>query len=373
MKGFCKSYSICNHSYKKSYKNAVLVWGLLLTIVLCTACNRDLPAVQDLTEARQDSAEAPIEIVISHSQNVDTPEAAAAKAMQDTLTELLGDRAKVTLYADYQLGSAREQMEAMQLGRVHITIQPASVVSQFVSDVKVLTMPYVFSADTAQVQEVLNGPLGDELLGRIASGSDAPVYQGLGLWLGGYKLFTFHGDDHKQIQSPADFCGLTIAVPEAPVLRAQYQRWGAEPMAAEPIALYSMLAQRIADGTEATAVQIVSNHLHEVQCNMVQAYHSAEVYTVLVNHTWFAALPETIQQAIIAAEEVGKETLYQTLAEQEAVCIERIRQVEGMRYTVLEEEELTVWKSSVQPLYTEQLSGSAWQMNYVERLRKCFT
>ncbi len=350
--------------------------SILAAALLCSACTSNLPAVQNIT---QNTTEQPmttpqsVEIIISHSQNIGTPEDLAAVAMQNKLQEVLGDAAEVILYADYQLGSAREQLEAMQLGRIHITIQSVSYVSQFVDDLKVLTLPYLFPADAQAVMDVLDGPLETELLERIGMEGNAPVFKGLGLWFGGEKLFTFHGDDHKHIQSPADFCGLSIAVPDTPVLKAQYQHWGAVPVETDAIALYSTLAQRVADGSEVTAQQIATNYLYEVQHNIVQAHHSTELYAVLTNAPWFDRLSPDVQNAIIEAEAYGKEQFYKALAEQEPMYMDTICQAEGVRYEILDEKEIAIFKTMAEPIYTEQLSGSQWQIDYVRRLRQCFT
>jgi len=349
---------------------------LFLAVLLLSGCHTELPAVQNINKdiaASQSTTPAAIEIVLSHSRSIGSPEDRAACAMRDKLQELLDEQAEVMLYADYQLGSAQEQLEAVQLGRVHITIQPVSAVSRYADDLKVFALPYLFSANEKEVIDVLDGPLAQEALDRIGMEQGEPAFKGLGLWFGGYKLFTFHGDENKHIHSPADFQGLTIATPDTPLLKAQYQHWGAEPIPIDAIALYSTLAQHIADGSEATVSQIAESYLYEVQHNIVQAYHSAEIYTVVVNRQWYEAQPADVQNAIIEAEAYGKEQLYQALDEQEAAYIDIIRQVEGMRYEELDENAIKHFKASTEPIYTEQLAGSPWQMDYVERIQKCFT
>ncbi len=344
-----------------------------MVALCCTACANDMPAVQHITEQQTQTTSQAIEIIISHSQNEHTPEDLAARAMRDKLQELLGDSAEIILYADYQLGSAEEQLEALELGRIDITIQSTSYVSQLIDDLKVFTLPYVFSTDAQEIIAVLDGPLEQEALERISQECGEPIFKGLGLWFGGYKLFTFHGLDGKRVHSPADFCGLSIAIPDASILKAQYLHWGANPVVIEDIARYSALTQRIADGSEATISQIISNYLYEVQHNIVQAYHGVEVYTVLTNAQWFSALPINMQEAIVEAEVYAKEKMYEALAEQEPVYIDTIRQAEGMRYEVLTEDEIAMFKASTESIYTEQLAGSPWQMDYVKRIRQCFT
>lgn len=346
-----------------------LLCGLLM--VLFTGCSAEIPTVQEIGESSQPTTQETevLQIIISHSQNSGTPEDFAAKAMQSKLQELLGTHANVILYADYQMGSAQEQLEALQLGRIHITMQSAAELSSFVEDMKVFTLPYLFSSDQEDVQRILDSALEKEALDRISLERGEPDFTGIGLWFGGYKLFTFSGAEQKAIHSPADFQGLKIAVPDVSLLKAQYRQWGAEPVPVEDIARYSVLEQNIAQGSEATISQIASNYLYEVQHNIVQAYHSAEIYVVLANTQWLAALPVDVQQAIIEAEDYGKQILYETLAAQEPAALDTITQAEGMHYEQLEEEQIAAFRTSVEPFYAEQLAGNPWQMQYVEKIK----
>ena len=68
----------------------MLIICILTAIVVCPACAKDLPAVQNIINEQQKGTLEPLEIIISHNQNVNTPEDIAAHAMQSKLQELLG-------------------------------------------------------------------------------------------------------------------------------------------------------------------------------------------------------------------------------------------------------------------------------------------
>ena len=356
----------------RSYIRYMLIICILTAIVVCPACAKDLPTVQNIINEQQERTLEPLEIIISHNQNVNTPEDIAAHAMQSKLQELLGQQATVTVYADYQMGNAQEQIEATQLGRIHITIQSVSIAASFVDDMKVFLLPYLFSSNADEVKTILDSSLAKDALERIGMAENTTGVSGLGLWFGGYKLFTHHGEDHKGIYSPADFQGLQIAVPDNALLEAQYRHWGAKTIAMDSAALYGALAQRIADGSEATVSQIAGNYLYEVQHNIVQAYHSPEVYVILTNTDWFMSLPSDVQTALIEAEQYGKEKLYEALSIQEPIYLETISQIDGVQYYMLDADEQNTFRASVRSLYTEQLAGNAWQTEYVERLKEYF-
>ena len=374
------------HLYRKLYPYLISV--LLCTAWFMAACDANIPTIQNpvrveeqpvpieqaeltaevLKDTEKKGAETTqIEIVISHSQRQSSPEHAAAQAMQQALQEQLGDRVDVILYADCQLGTAREQLEAVQLGRLHIAIQSAAELSAFVDDVKVLTMPYLFSDNRDEVIDGLQSAWGQELLERV--NQDRHGFEGLGLWFGGYKLLAYDGAAQKEIHSPADFCDLKIAVADAPILKAQYHQWHAEAVVVEENLLFRALEQNWVDGCEMTVQRMADNRSYELLHNVVQAYHSAEIYAVLTNQAWFTALPADVQIAIREAEVCGRQVMQEELDERESFYLRIICQAEGMNYYVLNPSEIEIFRASVQPIYTEQLAGNQWQKTFVERLQ----
>lgn len=355
-------------------------WIKLCYIVIlcsfCVGCQTSLPMVQPSTEPQVSASQVP-EIILSHSSVEGTPEDIAAKAIKVKLQELLGDDAKVILYVDNQLGNAQEQLEALLLGRVHITIQPTTALSQYVDDLKVFSLPYLFSNTKEDALAVLNGSLETEVLERIAF-ADAKIpsggssFTGLGLWFGGYKLFTFYDEAGCILHSPANFCDRVMAVPNMPLLEAQYQRWGGKTIVADDAALYSTLAQHLADGAEATPQQIVSRSLHEVQHMVVQTYHSVEVYAVVANAAWYHALPSDVQRAVIEAQQYGNAVLDNMLEQETPRYLETISRTDGMCFYTLSEKEQAIFRQSVEQLYEEQLAGSLWQIGFVNRIRALY-
>ncbi|MBQ5858608.1 MAG: TRAP transporter substrate-binding protein, partial [Peptococcaceae bacterium] len=204
-----------------------------------------------------------------------------------------------------------------------------------------------------------------ELLSRI----DGTGVNGLGIWYGGYKLFTTNG---LEIHSPADFQGLSMRVLPSPVLTAQYENWGAEAVPASYSELYSVLEEGIAHGQENPVQTIALNRYQDVQSQMVQGYHGVMHYVLLTNTAWFESLPENMKEAIIEAEEYGRKEARKAYAAQEADYIATLESAEGVHYYELTPEEIEVFKASVQPVYESQTAGSQWQMDYVKRLQEAF-
>ena len=348
---------------KKRKLAAIFASTLLVAAVALTGCGGD----KDSQQASQPSENGEkITIVFSHNQPVDSPEGVGAQAMVDKLYELLGeDRISVELYPAQQRGNLREQAEATQMGDINITMQPVSTVTPFVDDIKVIDFPYLLPADREKIFEVLDGDLGREALDRLEQGQ----FKGLGFWFEGYKLFT---TKDKKIHSPADFQGMKIRIMESPLLKAQYENWGA---IATPIAyseLYSALEQGTVDGEENPIQTIVLNNYHEVQGEIIQSYHGTMTYILMANLDWFNGLPEDVQEAIVEAEAYGREESRKAYAEQEQEYLDVVKNAEGVHYYELTDEEIEAFKATVQPVYDSQTAGSEWQADFVQRLQDAF-
>lgn len=348
---------------KKRKLAAIFASTLLVAAVALTGCGGD----KDSQQASQPSENGEkITIVFSHNQPVDSPEGVGAQAMVDKLYELLGeDRISVELYPAQQRGNLREQAKATQMGDINITMQPVSTVTPFVDDIKVIDFPYLLPADREKIFEVLDGDLGREALDRLEQGQ----FKGLGFWFEGYKLFT---TKDKEIHSPADFQGMKIRIMESPLLKAQYENWGA---IATPIAyseLYSALEQGTVDGEENPIQTIVLNNYHEVQGEIIQSYHGTMTYILMANLDWFNGLPEDVQEAIVEAEAYGREESRKAYAEQEQEYLDVVKNAEGVHYYELTDEEIEAFKATVQPVYDSQTAGSEWQADFVQRLQDAF-
>ena len=346
----------------KKHKWSTRLAGALLAVsILMTGCGGT-----SADESRQADTEEAISIVFCHNQPVGSPEDVGAQAMVEKLKKELGDRVIVELYPAQQMYDMNTQIEKVQLGEIHLTLQPTAAVSQIAEDVKVLDLPYLMPIDNEKlICEVLDGELGQELMNRIGGNG----VHGLGLWYGGYKLFTTNG---PEIHSPADFQGLSMRILDSPVLAAQYENWGAEAVPATYSELFSVLEDGVAHGQENPVQTIALNRYQDVQSQMVQSYHGVMHYVLLTNAEWFSGLPEHVQEAVIEAEEYGRKEARKAYAKQEADYIAALESAEGVHYYELTPEEISVFQASVQPVYDSQTAGSQWRIDYVKRLQEAF-
>ncbi len=303
-------------------------------------------------------------IKFSHNQPVGSPEDVGAQAFKTKLEELAGDKVKIEVYPASQLGSLREQVESTQMGVINITMQPASVLTPFVDDIKIIDFPYLLPRDREKVFEVLDGELGAEGLAPLSNAG----FQGMGYWFAGYKLFT---TKKNEIHTPADFKGLRIRVMDSPLLISQYGAWGATAVPIAYAEVYNSLQQNVVDGQENPIQTIVMNNFHEVQGQVIQSYHGTMMYILMANKKWFDGLDPEMQGWILEAEKAGRVACRENYAVQEQTYIETVKNTPNVNYYELTDEEIAQFKEASQVVYAEHATTD-WQKEFVQKLQAAF-
>jgi C4-dicarboxylate-binding protein DctP len=327
---------------------------IVSALLVCMMALASIPAL----------AAEPLQIRFSHNQPVGSPEDVGAQAMKTKLEELAGDRVKVEVYPASQLGSLREQIESTQMGAIQISLQPVSVLTPFVDDIKLIDFPYLLPSDRNKVFQVLDSEIGQEALSPL----DKVGLKGLGYWFAGYKLFT---TKKNEIHTPDDFKGLRIRVMDSPLLISQYKAWGATAVPIAYAELYNSLQQNVVDGQENPIQTIVLNNYQEVQGQIVQSYHGSMTYILVVNKPWFESLPQEIRDFVTEAEKFGRVASRENYAVQEKAYIEKLESAPNVHYYSLTEEEIARFRDASAPVYTEHAT-SDWQKEHLKKLQEAF-
>lgn len=345
-------------------KNILLILAIVLLVAFTGCSNKPAaPATPAAPAAPAAPAQTqPITIKFSHNQPTTSPEHAGALKFKEVAEAKSNGKVKVEVYPAGQMGSLREQVEATQIGTIHVSMQPSAVISPFVDDIKVCDLPYIWPSDRQAAFKVLDGPVGRELLDRLEQGG----FHGLGYWFGGYKLFT---TKNKEIHSPSDFAGVKMRVMEAPILISQYKAWGANPIVLPYAELYNGLQQGIVDGQENPIQTIYLNNYQEVQKQIIQSYHGVMMYVMITNKAWFDKLPKDIQDVVVEAEKAGREEARKVFATAESDYIAKIKAVPGVHYYELTDAELKEFVKASLPVHQEHYK-TEWQKQYLAKLYK---
>jgi TRAP-type C4-dicarboxylate transport system substrate-binding protein len=94
------------------------------------------------------------------------PTVAAVEDMGATLAKATDGRLSVQMYASMQLGGEKEAIEQAQVGAIALARVSVGALGPVVSDLNVFSLPFLFR-NTAHMEAVIDGPIGQELLDKV--------------------------------------------------------------------------------------------------------------------------------------------------------------------------------------------------------------
>src|SRR5437762_2954946 len=130
-------------------------------------------------------------------------------------------RYKVQNFYAGALGAERESIEGVQLGTLDLTMTSTGPVPNFVPDVAILDIPFLFR-DYAHARAVLDGPIGQDLLKKF----DAKGIKALAWGENGFRHMT---NNKHPVNTPDDLKGLKMRTMENPIHIEAYRQFGILP------------------------------------------------------------------------------------------------------------------------------------------------
>ena len=185
----------------------------------------------------------PPEYVFLYAENQveDYPTTAGAYRFSDLVYERTGGRIKVLVKYGAELGSESEVIEQMSYGGIAFARVSLSQMAEFVPDMNVLQMPYLYSS-SEHMWRVLDGELGDEFLRKPESFGIV----GLSWYDAGARNFY----SVTPIKTLEDLKGMNIRVQESAMMADMVSALGANPSKIVYSEVYSAIEQGLVDGAE---------------------------------------------------------------------------------------------------------------------------
>lgn len=170
-----------------------------------------------------------------------------------------------------RLDNEREALETVQLGAQEFAITTTGPAGNFVPEVRVFDIPFLFR-DRAHAHAVLDGEVGQDVLARF----DEAGLVGLAWGENGFRHLTTGA---AEVASPADLDGLKIRTMENPLHIAAWRSVGVLPTPMAFSELPTALQQGTVDGQENPIPVILANNFDQLQGNL---YLTGHVYSPAV-------------------------------------------------------------------------------------------
>ena len=293
-------------------------------------------------------AEEPIVIKFSHVAAPDTPKGQAANAFKKFAEERTKGKVRVEVYPNSMLYKDAEELEALQLGAVHML---APVPGKFgpvgLPEFEVFDLPYMFP-DIAALHKVYNGPAGAALLKKL----EPKGIVGLTFWDNGFRVMSAN----KPLHVPGDMKGLKMRTNSSKVNAAIMKSVGAIPQTVAFSEVYQGLQTGVIDGTEGPLSNLYTQKQYEVQKHVTLTYHTISNYVVIVNKAFWEKLPADIRTTLEGAMKDATALNDQVAAKDEAAAIAAIKASGKSEIYTPTPAEKQVWMKAMLPVQDEMAS-----------------
>ncbi|MDR2689142.1 MAG: TRAP transporter substrate-binding protein [Azoarcus sp.] len=249
----------------------------------------------------------PIVIKFSHVVAQDTPKGKAADKFKELAEQYTAGAVKVEVYPNSTLYKDKEELEALQMGAVHLLAPSLAKFGPLgVREFEVFDLPYIFDG-YEMLGKVTNGPVGAQLLAKL----EPKGILGLAYWDNGFKSFSANTPIHR----PEDLRGRKLRIQSSKVLEEQMRALKALPQVMAFSEVYQALQTGVVDGTENPHSNLYTQKMFEVQKHMTITDHGYLGYAVITNKKFWDGLPaeiragleRAIKESTVYANQIAKE------------------------------------------------------------------
>jgi len=173
------------------------------------------------------------------------PTVAAIASMGKKLDAATNGRITVQIYPSMQLGGEKEAIEQAQVGALALARVSVGDLGPVVDDLNVFNLPYLFR-NTAHMQKVIDGPIGQELLDKVTNNPKAGLVGLCWMDAGARSLY----DTKKPIHDLADLKGMKFRVMGNPMFVDMMNALGGNGVAMGYDQVFNALQTGVVDGAE---------------------------------------------------------------------------------------------------------------------------
>jgi len=241
------------------------------------------------------AAQTTLKMNISIAQN--SHYGVAIDAFAREIDKRTGGRYRIQNFYSGALGAERESIEALQLGTLDLTMTSTGPVPNFVPDIAILDIPFLFR-DYAQARAVLDGPIGQDMLQKF----DAKGIHGLAWGENGFRNMT---NSKHPVVVPEDLKGLKMRTMENPVHIQAYRAFGIIPTPMAFTEVFTALQQGTVYGQENPLSVITSAKLDQVQKYLTLTGHVYSPALILMSKAQWDKLSAADKQIFNEAAKVA--------------------------------------------------------------------
>jgi tripartite ATP-independent transporter DctP family solute receptor len=265
-------------------------------------------------------------------------------------------RYKIQTFYAGALGAERESVEGVQLGTLDLTLTSTGPLPNFVPDVAILDIPFLFR-DYAHARAVLDGPIGQEMLQKFPP-------KGLVALAWAENGFRHMTNSKRPVNLPDDLRGLKMRTMENPIHIQAYKQFGILPTPMAFTEVFTALQQGTVDGQENPLSVITAAKLDQVQKNLSLTGHVYSPAVVLMNKAQWDKLSAADRQAFLEAAREAVKANRARIDDDEGKAVADLRS-KGM--TIVENVDKAKFQVMLAPVYAD--FGKRFGQDNIDRIK----
>jgi tripartite ATP-independent transporter DctP family solute receptor len=307
-----------------------------------------------LLPAAPAAAQTNMKINISIAQN--SHQGVAIDTFAREVEKRTNGRYKVQAFYSGSLGGERESVEAVQLGTQELTFTSTGPVPNFVPEVAILDIPFLFR-DYNHARSTLDGPIGQDLLGKFPS-------KGIVALAWGENGFRHMTNSKRAVNAPDDLKGLKMRTMENPVHIQAYKAFGIVPTPMAFTEVFTALQQGTVDGQENPLSVITSAKFEQVQKHLSLTGHVYSPALLLMNKGAWDKLSADDKKAFTEAAKEAVKANRARVDDDEKKAVADLR-AKGMN--VVETIDKSKFQATLGPTYAD--FGKKFGQDNIDKIR----
>ena len=299
------------------------------------------------------------EYVLTYAENQaeDYPTTLGAYRFAELVKERTGGRIEILIYAGGELGDEQAVVEQLQYGGIDFVRASLSSLSEFVPELNVLQMPYLYK-NSEHMWRVLEGEIGEKFMKSL----DGSGLTGLSWYDAGARNFYSR---EEPIQRLEDVRGMRIRVQESKMMATIVEVLGGTAVPMTYAEVYSALETGAIDGAENNWPSYESMRHYEVA-----PYYTVDEHTrvpemqLMSQYTWEKLSPEDQTVILECAQESA---LYERelWTRRSKASENRVRDA-GCIVAEMPEEERIRFREAMMPIYQKYCSDYMDVVEWIE-------
>jgi tripartite ATP-independent transporter DctP family solute receptor len=215
------------------------------------------------------------------------PTVQAVENMGKKLQDATGGRLSIQMYASMQLGGEKEAIEQAQVGALQLARVSVGALGPVVDDLNVFNLPFLFR-DTAHMEGVIDGPIGQELLDKVTNNPKAGLVGLCWMDAGARSLY----DTKKAIRNIDDLKGMKFRVMGNPMFVDMMNALGGNGVSMGYDQVFNALQTGVVDGAENNPPSFVfDNHYTVAKYYTLDEHLIVPEILVMSKRVWDALTP----------------------------------------------------------------------------------